>query len=216
VTRNYRISRVVVPAESTNLLTLDQVKIALGITDTTQDAELNRMIDRTSSSINNYCDRIFVRQTYRDHFRNICNWLAPGEPIRTRQYPIPTDPAGLPLVVITENGMAVDSASIEVDIDAGWLYRLNGSGAVGSWSGLSIVVDYDAGYDTIPGDLQGAALDWIRIGQGAGGRDPLLRSETIPDVISQTWVTAVDLASASTSIPSSVRDSLWAYKYWTV
>jgi hypothetical protein len=216
MTRSYRISRVIVPADSTNLLTLDQVKAALGITDTSQDANLNRMIDRTSSAINNYCDRIFVRQTYRDHFRHICNWSATGEPIRTRQYPIPTDPAGVPLVVVVEDGMAIDSTSIEVDIDAGTIYRLNGSGAAASWTGASIIVDYDGGYDTIPGDLQGAALDWIRIGQGAGARDPLLRSETIPDVISQTWVTAVDLASASTSIPSSVRDSLWAYKYWTV
>lgn len=120
------------------------------------------------------------------------------------------------MMVVTQDGMVVDLASWEVNPDAGWIYRLNSSDAVASWSGASIIVDYDGGYDTIPGDLQGAALDWIRIGQGAGTRDPLLRSETIPDVISQTWVTAVDLASASTSIPSSVRDTLWAYKYWTV
>jgi hypothetical protein len=218
MTRNYRISRVMVPATSTALITLDEAKTALGISlaDTSQDAAITQQIDQVSAAINNYCDRIFVRQTYEDHFRYVCQWVAPGKPIRTRQYPIPTDLDGVPLLTVTEDGAAIDPTMWEIDIETGWLYRLNGSNAVASWSGNSIIVDYDGGYDTIPADLQGAALDWLKIRRAGAGRDPLLRSETIPDIISQTWATAVDLASAATSIPSSVRDWLSGYRYWTV
>jgi hypothetical protein len=214
---NYQISRVVAPAASLALVTLDQAKAALGIdpADTSQDAALTQQIDQVSRAIDNYCDRIFARQSYRDQYRYVYNWLKPGEPLRTRQPPIGVNGGGLPVLAITEDGTALDAADWEVDTDSGELYRLDGTTAVASWTGAAIIVDYDGGFDPIPADVQGAALEWITARWSAQGRDPALRSETIPDVITQVW--SSDAVSTTTSsIPSGVRDWLAPYRLWSV
>ena len=68
----YRITRVITPAESLALVSVDQAKAALGIdiADTSQDAALQAQIDSVSAAVNNWCDRVFVVQTYRDQIRN--------------------------------------------------------------------------------------------------------------------------------------------------
>jgi hypothetical protein len=210
----YQITRVITPADSLALITLDQAKAALGIdpADTSQDAKLQQQIDAVSAAIDNWCDRIFVRQTYRDQFRYAFNWLNPGEPLQTRQYPIPLDTGGVPVLVIAENGSTLDAAVWEIEIESGSLYRLNNSAAVSAWTGTSIVVDYDAGYDTIPADVQGTALEWLTARWGAIGRDPALRSETIPDLITQVYSTDTTMPS----MPSGVRECLSGYRRWHV
>jgi Phage gp6-like head-tail connector protein len=213
---NYRITRLVTPAASLALITLDQAKAALGIdpADTSQDAALTQQIDQVSRAVDNYCDRIFARQSYTDHYRYVYNWLASGQPLLTRQLPIAADVAGTPVVTISEDGTAVDAASFEVDVERGALYRLNGT-AVASWTGTSIVADYDAGFDVIPEDVQSAAIEWLVARWKAQGRDPALRSETIPDVITQVW--SSDAVSTTTSsIPSGVQDWLAPYRLWFV
>jgi Phage gp6-like head-tail connector protein len=213
---NYRISRLITPAASLALITLDQAKAALGIdpADTSQDAALTQQIDQVSRAIDNYCDRIFVRQGYTDQYRYVYNWLASGEPLLTRQLPIAADVAGAAVVTISEDGVAVDLASFEADLERGALYRLDGT-APSSWTGTSIVVDYDAGFVPIPEDVQSAALEWLTARWKAQGRDPALRSETIPDVITQVW--SSDAVSTTTSsIPSGVQDWLAPYRLWSV
>jgi uncharacterized phiE125 gp8 family phage protein len=216
----YRISRVVVPATSLALITLDQAKAALGIdaADTSQDAALAQLIAAVSTAIDNWCGRIFVRQTYRDQLRNVCNWLGTGEPINTRQWPIPLDVDEEPVLVITEDGTALDPAAWEADTDTGEIWRLDPSGANGgpsAWSGSTVVLDYDGGYDEIPDDVQSAALEWLTARWSAQGRDPALRSETIPDVITQVW-SADAVSTTTSSMPSLARDWLTPYQRWFV
>jgi Phage gp6-like head-tail connector protein len=212
----YQLSRVIVPAESLALVTLDQAKVALGIdpADTSKDALIQQYIDQVSLAIDNYCGRTFVRQTYRDQNRSVCNWLNPGDPLLTRQWPIPLDEGGLPVLTVTEEGTVVDPAQWEVDTETGSLYRLDASAAMYPWTSNLIVIDYDAGYDVIPPDVQGAALEYLMVRWSSAGRDPALRSETIPDVISQTY-TDTTIAGA-TAVPSGVRDWLAPYRRWFV
>jgi hypothetical protein len=213
---NYRITRVIAPASSLALVSLDQAKVALGIdpADTSKDALIQQYIDQVSLAIDNYCDRTFVRQTYRDQNRYVCNWLAPGKPLMTRQWPIPLDDGGAPVLTVSEDSALVDPVQWEVEIETGSLYRLDTSAAVNSWTGNLIVIDYDAGYDEIPPDVQGAALEYLMVRWSSAGRDPALRSETIPDVISQTY-TDTTIAGA-TAVPSGVRDWLTPYRRWFV
>jgi hypothetical protein len=209
---HYRITQVVTPATSLALVSLDDAKAALGIdpADTSQDAALARQIDATSTAINNWCDRIFVVQTYRDQLRNACGYF--GEPLVTRQYPIVVADE-VPLVV-TEDGAALDPALIEVYPETGRLYRLDSASAAPSaWSAPLIVVDYTAGFAEIPADVEGACLEWLTARWYGMGRDPALRSETIPDVISQTWST--DTSATATAVPPGVRDWLAPYKVWS-
>jgi hypothetical protein len=208
----YRITRVVTPAASFALVTVADAKTALGIdpADTSQDAILSQQIDAVSQAVNNWCNRIFVVQTYQDQLRNpdFC-W---AEPIVTRQYPIiVADP-----LAITVDGAAIDPTLFEVYPETGRLYPLNLAGTdpatAGVWSGALILVDYTAGFDVIPADVQGAALEWVNARWNAIGRDPALRSETIPDVITQVWG-GNDPSSAS-AMPDACTEWLSAYRVW--
>jgi hypothetical protein len=211
----YRITRVITPAASFALVTVADAKAAIGIdpADTSQDAILGQQIDAVSLAINNWCNRIFVVQTYQDQLRNphLC-W---AEPIVTRQYPV--DDVTL---AITVDGTAVDPTLFEVYPETGRLYPLTlstadtGVSCAGVWCGSVILVDYTAGFDVIPADVQGAALEWVNARWNAIGRDPALRSETIPDVITQVWG-GNDPSSAS-AMPDACHEWLFPYRIWYV
>jgi hypothetical protein len=207
----YRITRVITPADSLALVTLDQAKAALGIdlADTSQDTALTQHIDAVSIAVNNYCSRIFAVQTYRDQLRNAYGGF--GEALVTRQYPIVVE-AGTDLVV-TEDGAVLDPTLYEVDPDTGRLYRLySASSAASAWTAPLILVDYTGGFNPIPPDVQGAALDWVTTRWHAAGRDPALRSETIPDVISQVYAGDAGAGTSAGAIPPGARDLLTPYR----
>lgn len=206
----YRISRTIVPAASLALVTVEQAKATLGIgaADTSQDAALQALIGQVSAAIHRYIDRILVQQGYRDQFRYVANWMCVGEPLRLWQYPIALDEDGAAVATIVQDGVAVDVALYEANDERGLLYSIDASGAYG-WTGLLITVDYTAGYDPVPEDVQAAALDWLTSRWHSEGRDPSLRSETVPDLLGQTYA-GVD-PMASSGVPGTARDLLEPY-----
>lgn len=214
----YRITRVITPAESLALVTLDQAKAALGLdpSDTSQDALLTQQISSVSLAISNWCDRIFAVQGYQDQIRNAYGCL--GEPLVTRQYPILADPdTGLPLVEIVEDGVIRDPTALEVYLETGSIYRLDGTALVpAAWGSAQLIVDYTAGYDPVPPDVQGACLEWLTVRWSAVGQTPGLRSETIPDLITQVYTGGSDSSTSATAMPAGVRDWLTPYVMWTV
>lgn len=207
----YRISRTVTPAASMDLVTLDQAKLALGITDTASDQKLSAQIGQVSAAIHRWCDRVLVRQGYRDQFRYVLNWMCVGEPLPLRQYPLAVDENGYPIASVVQDGVAVDAATLEANTERGYLYRLD-SGAAFGWTGLLITVDYTAGYDPVPEDLQAACLEWLSGRWYSVGEDPALRAETIPDLITQTYNSGGGAdGGGGSSMPMSVRDMLAPY-----
>jgi hypothetical protein len=209
----YRITRVITPAASLALVSVDDAKAALGIdpADTSHDAQLAQQIDAVSMAVNNYCDRIFVIQTYQDQLRNACGqW---GEPLVTRQYPI-IMADGVTLDV-TQDGLVLDPTAFEVYAETGAIYRLDGY-AVSGWGAALILVDYTAGFDPIPADVQGATLEWLTARWSSVGRDPALRSETVPDVLSQVYAGDSGSGTNAGAIPPGARDLLAPYRIWTV
>ena len=214
--QGYRITRVVTPAASLDLVTLEQAKAALEIAagDTSQDAMLTQQIAALSRAINNYCDRVFVVQSYRDQLRDACGYW--GEPVTTRQYPIVVDDEGVPLVAVTENGGVLDPAYLEVYPETGAIYRLDATMAPAAWGAALLVIDYTAGFETIPEDVQGACLEWLTVRWHGIGHDPALRSEAIPDLITQVYNTSDATSSGSgTAMPAGVRDWLQPYRIMT-
>jgi hypothetical protein len=209
--RGYTITRVITPAASLSLVTVADAKTAIGLdpTDTSQDATLQRIIDSVSSAISQYCDRIFVRQTYRDQLRSVCTWLDWGQELLTRQWPIPLDGTGVPVLAVTENGTLLDPSLFEVNVETGAVWRFDDASNLSGWTATPILIDYDAGYDVVPSDVQGAALEWLTGRWFAIGQDPALRSETIPDVIASTWDKPT---TSGSSLPATVRDWLAPYR----
>ena len=70
------------PPFETDLVTLDELKLELGITGTTEDAALSARITRLSEQIAEYCDRIFalldVEETFAFNGSRSWYWLAPA------------------------------------------------------------------------------------------------------------------------------------------
>lgn len=214
---DYRLSRTVTPAASQALVTVDQAKLVLGLdaADTSQDAALQAQINQTSAAIHRYVDHILVQQGYRDQYRYVCNWMGIAEPLKLRQYPIAVDNAGYPIVSIVQDGASIDPLYYEVDIERGWLYSIDSAGSYG-WTGLLITVDYTAGFEPMPEDIQAAALDWLTSRYHAEGRDPALRSETIPDVLSQVYAGDFGAGTAGGAIPPAARDLLQPYRLFNL
>jgi len=210
-----RISTVITPAASNWLVSLDAALDAASLTSDggAQDSQIGRQIGQVSAAINTYCNRIFVRQSYRDQFRGVC-YLGCGKPLVLGQAPIAVDGGGDVVLTATEDGTAVSLAEWEIDRGAGLLSRLDSSGGISSWSGTLIAVDYDAGYDLIPDDVQAAALEWLSARWSTRGRDPALRSLTIPDVVAESYFDPT--AASAAGMPSSVKTTLDQYRIWSL
>jgi hypothetical protein len=210
---NYRISRVVTSATDMGLVTLAEVKAALGIdaADTSSDAALTAQINAISAAINKYCCRIFPQQVYQDQGRQLHSWVNPGQPLRVRQPPI-----GDGTLVVTEDGVVLDPAEYEVEPEKGTIYRLQ-SNMIAAWCGNLVLFDYTGGFDPIPADVKAGALEWLNQRWLSKGRDPSIRSETIPDVISVVYQN--DSGSSGTSYsesrpPAEVCFWLNGYRLW--
>lgn len=209
---DYRLHRVIQPAVSMALISVDRAKDVLGIpsSDTSQDGMIGRQIASVSAAINQYCDRIFVQQGYRDQFRSVYSWCAYGHPLMLRRFPIAVDENGDPILAVTQDG--VEQFKYEANLDTGALYRLDeNTSAPSAWAGASITVDYTAGYAVIPDDIQAAASEWVASRFSTSGRDPTLRSQTIPDIIVETYAASGGSEMSGSSMPSGARDLLAGY-----
>jgi hypothetical protein len=213
-TSNYHISNVVIPAPTFALVSVEMAKDYLQIpaNDVSQDGTLGVQIAQVSAAINSYCDRVFVRQSYRDQFRMPANWLGAGEPLVTRQRPIVTA-LGVPIVSVVEDGATI--TEWEAYCGPGHLYRLNGGSAAAAWAGALVVVDYEAGFELIPEDVQGACLQWLSSRWTSRGHNPMLKSQTIPDVVAETYF-GMDSTMQTAAMPNEVQQTLMNYRIWSV
>ena len=161
--------KVLEPAESYALLTLDELKVALGIApgDTSQDAQLQMMIDQYSDVIATMCKRVFAKEKVTETWR--------GDPspyennrIYLTHYPVADDD----IESVTCNGYLIDPLDYEIENATGKLSY--GPAAA------PIVVTYTGGYD-IPTDtppaLKAAAQLMVQ-----GARAQLARTSGIRTV----------------------------------
>lgn len=176
-------STVVTPATDRALVTLDDLREQLRIkpNDTANDSWLTKVIGRTSRQAERYCNRVFVLQSYSDTFSG--NTSADnGEPLILSQAPV--DPATF---TITIDGAVLVTTDYGLDQYAGLVYRLTEPML---WtSSVSLVVQYTAGFATIPDDVQQAVLDLCVMENSGRGRDPMLRAMETPGLGRQEfWV----------------------------
>lgn len=166
-----RTVTVIEAAESLALVDLATVKDEFGIAldDESQDARLTRYIATASAQIHGFCQRIFPAQTYRNIFLQIgCGALSVSE------RPV------IELIGVSSDGAAADD--YEIDNDTGLMWRLVGGIRYRDWYCGTLTVDFRAGYEEIPVDVQAAAILLVRLRQGLRGwnaenpRDPALRA----------------------------------------
>lgn len=186
------IVTVASPASDTALTTLARVKLELDMTDSASDAILQDKIDEASDDIEAALGFRLVRESAVETFWHEQYDMAPEKLVLDR-----TPVASIASVVV--DGIAIDASSYRLDPHTGELFALcNGYPSVWIfWQ--SVVVTYDGGYimpgqsnSTLPKGIEGACVALVSSFWAAKGRDTTLRSEEIPDLISNTyWVGAV-------------------------
>ena len=162
---------------SSGLVSLADVKGALGLgtTTTEQDAWLTRQIDVFSARIRGYCCRHFNARRYIERFDL-------PERVFVREAPITT------VHTVTAAGQTIDPATLRLDVEAGQISPPTGD-VTPNWSAYSpLVIDYEAGWTTVPADVAelvytGIAKRWSAFTAGIYTPEPegLVRRETIAD-----------------------------------
>ena len=202
------ITTVTTAASSYDLTTLEAVKAELGLTDAKNDAVLKRYIAGASAAAAQYCGRVFPLEAVEDQI-----WPARAgsplssafEKLQLSRWPVTE------ILSLTDDGVAKDEdADFVVDRASGLLTRLDGSGRQCRWGSAPKVVSYKAGYGTIPADLEDAVIRMVKGRWLARGRDPNLKSQDIPGVLSQTWWIAT--GSESGNMSPDIADLLDNYR----
>lgn len=217
---NYAITEVVTPAANVRLTTKEHVRDDLKITSGADDAYIDRLIASQSAAASQYCNRTFALQTYCDTIRpqrDSRPYFLPNgrQPMFVRRTPL------VSVTSVTENDVAlVAGTDYEVDLQMGFIYRLDDSGNPKPWPSYKIVVTYTAGYTlptqgkdgencTLPPDVEDAVIRMVKARYLARDRDPFLKQESIPGVLDQTfWVDTGE----SGNISPDIRDLLDNYR----
>lgn len=172
----YRSTVVTAAATASGLTTLRNLKLDLDVTDTATDVYWQRQIAIASSLIQQYCSRVFARQTYRDDFHSSIGigWAFRAPDVQAPAWPMAPAGAGfaialqnVPVITIGQvllDGAAIDPAQYSLDLtasgqsDSGFLYRLDGDLRRVPWDFTDCSVTYDAGYDLPSADVQANPL----------------------------------------------------------
>ncbi len=198
------VVEIVTPSESELLTTLERVKRELNITSDASDEILEDKISEASSDIGQAIPQRLPREGVREtfwHDEDAHHWRTPfhhGNPAQTTLFLRRTPVVKIDSVRV--DGIALDASEFRLDPDAGLLDRLSSDGIPCAWSFCkSVVVAYTAGFilpgasgRNLPPAIEGAVVALVSDYWASRGRDPTLRSETIPGVIErQFWVGAV-------------------------
>jgi hypothetical protein len=206
------------PNTDRSLLTLAELRAAAGVSDGSKDATLIPMGNYISAAITSACKvtkagaipptlRLeTVTETFLFKSLQKCLVLA--------RRPIVT------ITSLTQMSSVLSTNDYQADESSGIVYRKNGIGpyfeAVGPWGFWpgqfgwwatgSTVVEYSAGYATVPDDLKYAAIKFVKSEILTGSRDPLLKRLSVAGVSDREWWVS-DKTSAGV-VPLEVMDIL--------
>jgi hypothetical protein len=183
-----------------DLISLADLKAALSITGTTEDAALEAAITFQSRIIAEYCNRRFGLATVLETFI-----FDRDEIMLQRQALVLTL---YPVVEIIEVSVAgATAADYNFDPASGCLWT------DGYWSG-TIGVTYSGGYDLpeqAPARLQRAVIDAVNIGRTSGTRDPSIREVQHGDTRISYFTSSLSTASPG-FLSASVIDLIRPYR----
>lgn len=199
---------VTTAASTYDLTTLANVQAELDL-DGASDAILRRYISGASIAASQYCNRVFARETLSEQLlpdRRATRLLHGGvAPLQLARWPL------ISVASVTENDVLLtEGDDYTVNKSRGQLTRLDANGLPATWPPLEIIVVYDAGYQTIPADVEDAVIRMVTKRYRAKGRDATLRSEEIPGVRSASYWIATGTEAGN--ITPDVADILDNYR----
>jgi len=208
-----QILTVTTAATDLHLLTVDERRSAAGISDSSQDANLDALSLQIAAAISTECNveasgtavPTLKQETLTETFRAVC---APSLVLARRH--------AVTITSVTVDGTLLDPANYETDPESGIVYRLSNDIPC-NWYARKVVVVYQAGFATVPSDLKMAASDFLRLAWQEKSRDPSLKSEEIEiDGIERTkrdfWVGSVPGGAGEGAVPAIVSGQLQRYR----
>lgn len=197
--------QVIQPAGDLNLLTIEELRVAVGLasTDDSHDERLETLGKRVSSMIAAACMVVkdgvspptLLLEGCVDSYRLKCA----QEAIFLSRRPI------YQMVSVTVAGaLLTQDVDYEVDPASGKLMRLCGDNETW-WQAGKTVVEYDVGYDPVPDDLKAIAAQLAGGYWADDGVDPMEKKLSIPGVVDiERWVDA----GADTQMPGDIMQRL--------
>jgi hypothetical protein len=228
-----RISTLITPATTYDLVTLEAVKIELELkdADTSKDAWLAGVISEVSGTIQRYCNRSprdvnegsFPVEKVQDLFfpeRDPYPYQVPGgaDPLQLSRWPISTpeeQQSGVVSVVITDppgtNTTLVEGSDFIVNSAFGQLIKLDPFTAYPTlWMPVTTTVIYTGGYASIPDDIAMAAKRWVSQRWADRGRNPNLRAKEQPNIgREEYWVGGPPMSGG---VPQEIAEVLDSYR----
>lgn len=209
---------VTTPAAERGLLTLAQLRAAVDAADTSQDGVLQLLGDRVGALIARHCRvpgdgihpptlrRERLQQTFRHSGGAGPSGWAPAHGFRhtlilARRFVSA-------IVTVQEAGVVLDPANYELHPASGLVDRLTND-VLAYWSCGRITVTFEAGFDTVPDDLQLAASLLARALWSSRSRDPRLRREEVYNVLTQEFF------ASDSALPEEVCSLLESYTHWS-
>ncbi|MGV1867219.1 MULTISPECIES: hypothetical protein [unclassified Rhizobium] len=219
--RNSPRSTLVVTTAATDLtlLTADERREAAGLdpSDTTKDASLLLLDQRVAAAICSACniavgsggEPTLRKETLTETFYGV----HAGELVLARRHDVL-------IVSITDFGAALTVDDYIVDPESAIVARMR-SDCQTIWHSSKIVVIYEAGFDTIPGDLKFAAMDFMRSSWLAKNRDPFVKREQtdvyeVQSTTKEYWVGSIPGQANEGAVPDIVAGQLKRFRNFRV
>lgn len=195
------------PADDRSLLTLDEIKAAVGETGTSNDVALEALILQVSDMVSDFCgiasDGInpptLLAEEISETVRLSCQQPALS---LARRFVSEID-------TVTVAGTELLESEYELDAASGILRYLDSTDSVVAWPAGKTVVVYTAGFAAAPEPVKAAAKELARYVWNAEGANPHLRAETHDGFGSFQYFKAT---AADTQIYSSVAEMLAPYR----
>ena len=184
-----------------DLISLDDLKLALVIEGATEDAALQAAITMQSRLIAEYCNRRFGLAEALETFTFDRNEvMLERQALTLSLYPV--------VEIIEVSTAGATAADIEFDPASGRLWT------GGCWAGTVVAVLYRGGYDLpeeAPARLQQAAIQAVKEGRTTGSRDPGLREVQHGDTRVSYFTPALSTASSG-YLSATVVDLIKPYR----
>jgi hypothetical protein len=169
-----------------DLISLDDLKLALEIEGTAEDAALQAAITMQSRIIAEYCDRRFGLAEALETFTFDRNEnMLPRQALTLSLYPV------VEVVEVSTSGAT--AADYDVDPESGRLWT------GGCWAETVVAVLYSGGYDLpeqAPARLQQAVIQAVNEGRTSGTRDPSIRELQHGDTRISYFTSSLSTASS--------------------
>jgi len=184
-----------------DLISLDDLKLALGITGTDEDAALQAAITMQSRLIAEYCNRRFGLAEALETFTLDRNeYLLERQALTLSLYPV--------VEIIEVSTAGATAADIDLDPASGRLW------VDGCWAETAVAVLYQGGYDLpeqAPARLQQAVIQAVNDGRTTGSRDPGIREVQHGDTRVSYFTPSLSTASSG-YLSATVVDLIKPYR----